>query len=139
MYSLEELEERLIDLDEKYYAINEQYLAIKNERKACMTRIKRIRDKQRYYDKDKVRAINDSNMCVSQTVDNKAKNAYKADKPYCEVCGEPMKDVHHIIPVKDGGTNDEDNLICLCRSCHQKAHKSKSYDKIIKIAKKLTK
>lgn len=136
MYSLEELQERLIDLDEKYYAAKDTYLSIKNERIACMTRIKRIKDKQKYYDKDKVKAINDSNTCQSQSIDNKAKRAYKeTHKPYCEVCGEPMKDVHHIIPVREGGTNDEDNLICLCRSCHQKAHRSKYYDKIIKMAK----
>ena len=139
MYSLEELESELALLDEEYFNAKKVYLDVKNRRSICQTRIKRIRDKQKYYDKDKVKAINDSNICESAYFDIKAKNAYKANKPYCEVCGEPMKDVHHIIPVKDGGTNDEDNLICLCRSCHQKAHKSKSYDKIIKIAKQLTK
>ena len=30
----------------------------------------------------------------------------------------PTQHVHHIIPLKDGGTNDDDNLMALCRSCH---------------------
>ena len=30
----------------------------------------------------------------------------------------PAQEVHHILPFADGGTNDEDNLMALCKSCH---------------------
>jgi len=29
-----------------------------------------------------------------------------------------MQEVHHIIPLSQGGTNDLDNLMSLCKSCH---------------------
>jgi len=28
-------------------------------------------------------------------------------------------EAHHIIPIKDGGRDIEENMICLCRECHQ--------------------
>ena len=31
-------------------------------------------------------------------------------------------EVHHIIPVCEGGTEDQDNLILLCPNCHKMAH-----------------
>jgi hypothetical protein len=34
-----------------------------------------------------------------------------------------VEEVHHIIPLSEGGTNDESNLMSLCRSCHEKIHK----------------
>lgn len=45
---------------------------------------------------------------------------------HCECCGDTTKEilqVHHIIPVKKGGTNDANNLIVLCPNCHYKAHR----------------
>jgi hypothetical protein len=42
----------------------------------------------------------------------------------CADCGGvKMLDVHHITPMALGGSNDLDNLILLCRSCHGKRHK----------------
>lgn len=34
-------------------------------------------------------------------------------------------DIHHIIPKKQGGTNNDNNLICLCPNCHRLAHENK--------------
>lgn len=54
----------------------------------------------------------------------------------CVRCGSIEQiEVHHKIPLKDGGTNDIDNLIPICRSCHQNVHNRKfdaSYHKISK-------
>ena len=37
----------------------------------------------------------------------------------CYVCKSQKKlDIHHIIPRKEGGTNDLTNLVLLCRKCH---------------------
>lgn len=47
------------------------------------------------------------------------------DNCRCTACGETWVnylEVHHIVPLGDGGTNDLSNLITLCRLCHAKAH-----------------
>ena len=40
----------------------------------------------------------------------------------CEICRIRLPkgklDAHHIIPVKQGGPTNPDNLRCLCRRCH---------------------
>ena len=36
-----------------------------------------------------------------------------------------VEEVHHIIPLAEGGTHDESNLMSLCRSCHEKIHKGR--------------
>jgi hypothetical protein len=43
----------------------------------------------------------------------------------CEICGweESTRDVHHIIPVANGGENTQINLISLCPNHHRLAHK----------------
>ncbi len=46
----------------------------------------------------------------------------------CKVCGNEAVDVHHIEPKGMGGRSDmdrTDNLIALCRKCHEDAHRSK--------------
>lgn len=37
----------------------------------------------------------------------------------CEYCGKKAVDPHHIIFRSRGGNNSEDNLIALCRECHE--------------------
>lgn len=45
--------------------------------------------------------------------------------PLCEVCRREgryteAREVHHIIPLADGGTHDSDNLMALCKPCHSR-------------------
>ena len=45
--------------------------------------------------------------------------------PLCEMCKEQGRytiamEVHHIKPLSEGGTNDLNNLMALCKSCHSK-------------------
>lgn len=40
----------------------------------------------------------------------------------CEVCGETATEIHHIIFRSQGGGNNIENLIALCRGCHDQAH-----------------
>ena len=52
---------------------------------------------------------------------------YVAAHPLCEQCLKegritPVEEVHHIIPISQGGTHAEDNLMSLCQSCHTKIH-----------------
>lgn len=45
------------------------------------------------------------------------------DQWRCEMCRmEPMDDVHHIVFRSHGGNNEIENLIGLCRWCHNRAH-----------------
>ena len=54
------------------------------------------------------------------------RNLYLSKHPLCEDCLKadrlvPANEVHHILPVDNGGTHAEDNLRSLCQSCHTKS------------------
>ena len=45
--------------------------------------------------------------------------------PLCELCRSEgrltaAEEVHHVLPLANGGTNEEGNLMALCKSCHSK-------------------
>ena len=40
----------------------------------------------------------------------------------CEMCDNTAVDIHHIKFKSQGGKDNIDNLIALCRDCHEKAH-----------------
>jgi 5-methylcytosine-specific restriction protein A len=45
--------------------------------------------------------------------------------PLCEQCKSECRltaaeEVHHIVPLANGGTHDENNLHALCKSCHSR-------------------
>jgi 5-methylcytosine-specific restriction endonuclease McrA len=50
----------------------------------------------------------------------------------CRMCGrsEGLADVHHIIKRSQGGGDDMDNLITLCRNCHNKQHAQVQFNKL---------
>ena len=52
----------------------------------------------------------------------------------CMVCGRDGEkyplEIHHIFPVRAGGTNKIDNLVLLCRLCHKKANKYGNEEKL---------
>lgn len=55
------------------------------------------------------------------------RDAYVAAHPLCEEClkerrAVPVEQVHHIIPLREGGTSDFGNLISLCAECHARIH-----------------
>ena len=50
----------------------------------------------------------------------------QARKEWCEVCGKPgIVHVHHIKSKGSGGDDLPENLISLCPSCHDKAHRAR--------------
>ena len=51
----------------------------------------------------------------------KVRAEYLAEHPICTKCTERSIDVHHIVPKRDGGTDDWNNLEALCHSHHSGA------------------
>ena len=63
----------------------------------------------------------------------KIRARYIRKEPLCEACKAKGKIelaalVHHKKPLSEGGTNDEENLMSLCVSCHEKIHRRKKKD-----------
>ena len=55
------------------------------------------------------------------------RDKYAAEHPFCEMCFErgiivPTEEIHHKLPLSEGGTHDRSNLIALCKSCHSTIH-----------------
>ena len=55
------------------------------------------------------------------------RDSYVAVHPLCERCEKegrltPTEEVHHILPLSEGGTHARDNIIALCQSCHAQIH-----------------
>lgn len=55
------------------------------------------------------------------------RDSYVKEHPLCEKCLEQgiykaAEEVHHKLPLAEGGTHDRNNLISLCKSCHAKIH-----------------
>lgn len=68
----------------------------------------------------------DSNKKYGRTW-KRIRNRYVAAHPLCEMCLKegrmtPVEEVHHIVPLSQGGTHRNDNLMSLCQSCHTKIH-----------------
>lgn len=47
----------------------------------------------------------------------------QSGKCYC--CGQPIDDYHHIIPRSQGGSDDPENRLGVCKCCHEKIHTGK--------------
>lgn len=62
------------------------------------------------------------------------KKARKRDNFTCRRCGIKERelgqklDVHHIVPLNEGGRNDLSNLVTLCRSCHSLVEQNKEME-----------
>ena len=51
----------------------------------------------------------------------KVKRVLIRDLNICMACGMKGSEVHHIIPLVYGGRDDEDNMVTLCRLCHEQS------------------
>ena len=43
----------------------------------------------------------------------------------CYLCGKEIEHVHHIVPRRENGSDNADNLVGLCKNCHDKVHQGK--------------
>ena len=67
---------------------------------------------------------------------------YGIDEPVeCELCGGQADDIHHIKRRGEGGGDELENLIAVCRECHNKCHdgvyeKKELFDRHLKFCEK---
>ena len=59
---------------------------------------------------------------MSHTDNRISRYLEKDDIILCEICGVQAVDLHHILYKSQGGGDEVDNIIALCRQCHDKAH-----------------
>lgn len=61
-------------------------------------------------------------------------------KEKCYFCEEDSKYIleqHHVVPKRYNGSNDDKNLVTLCRRCHRKLEEMYSDDVLAKIARNI--
>lgn len=98
------------------------YYCEEHEQEARKHPVPYTRNKERDKDYNHNRRDRGSNKAYGRTW-RKVRDAYRQKHPLCEKCLEqgklvPVYEVHHIVPVKQGGKNTEDNLMSLCHRCH---------------------
>lgn len=64
----------------------------------------------------------------------KEEAGYRCAIPNCNVTS-PL-DIHHIQYQENGGSDEDDNLICLCRNCHGRVHNNEIEDISIRTFKR---
>ncbi len=72
--------------------------------------------------KSRLRCVSDKKRKSDAYYAKQRKLAYERDKGLCVLCSSPATEVHHIIFRSHGGTHELNNLVCLCRVCHEMAH-----------------
>lgn len=61
--------------------------------------------------------------------DDRRRKVYQRDGYECQLChaqggqvGDTELHAHHVTPISEGGSHDLDNLVTLCKSCHNDQH-----------------
>lgn len=58
---------------------------------------------------------------------------FKVNPEECQMChATDDVEIHHIIPLAEGGTNDFENLMALCHKCHRQVH-AKNHSALTKL------
>lgn len=62
-------------------------------------------------------------------------NLDTCDQILCTSCGQVAVDIHHIAPRGMGGSEKDyiENLVALCRNCHDKAESSRAFNKEVRL------
>lgn len=91
------------------------------DRQYCPLHEKSERDKYNKYERS-----SDVNKKYGRAW-KRIRDRYVIEHPLCEMCLKegrltPTEEVHHILPISQGGTHARSNLMSLCQSCHTKIH-----------------
>lgn len=62
--------------------------------------------------------------------DSRRQSVYERDEYTCQNCGRTVNnsgelEAHHIVPVKNGGSHSQSNLVAMCVDCHNAIHNDK--------------
>ena len=95
------------------------------ERKATIKRGRKItcdecKNNAPHHKKDVTKITDFSKRTISKIL-------YRLKMP-CSLCGwnKSTCDIHHIIPKKENGSDENDNLIIVCPNCHREIHRNVS-------------
>lgn len=85
----------------------------------------RARGRKRHYDKEAYRRRYGPGGKVKSRIRKLRPRVFGRQLGICAMCGSlrnptPAQELDHIVPLAQGGTNDDDNLQALCRACHAK-------------------
>ena len=80
-----------------------------------------------------IRPIPPRNQMIRRDVQKKYNNRCVFEDVHCLPCEGEAVHVHHILPLKDGGLDEEDNMVCLCVEHHAQAHELMSDHRIAKV------
>lgn len=79
----------------------------------------------------RIKPVSDKAKAKAATWKKVRKEVIERDQRLCRLCDiegrrTPCLDVHHILYRSQGGADVRDNLISLCRECHDRAHLTSS-------------
>ena len=130
----------LIEIDERklftrikaYFGDNSQNISLKKKYELRQTIEKYNKDL--LYIKNQLKSLYD--YWTDRPPDwEERRKQFIEQKPFCEECLSDYNDgvilqVHHIIPISNGGSHKPDNLKVLCKSCHQSKHPFNDFNSI---------
>lgn len=122
----------LMDKDE--FDKNEEWELGKSEKRSSRQRLDRISTAEK-----KAKKIIVTNQTYIRNQDVVAEVKFKANgicglcncaAPFKKTNGEPFLEVHHWIPLAEGGEDTLENAVALCPNCHRRAHSGQDRDYI---------
>ena len=127
LYSIENLKNFIQDYNNLRHPQSFDKLVEDALKESSETRLKRIKENKTNLEKKIIEIIQ-----YSRNPDIVAERLYLANG-FCNDCGQPAPflrksnntpylEVHHIIPLSEGGEDTLENTIALCPNCHRKRH-----------------
>lgn len=96
---------------------------------SIIKRCKIVSEIEKIYKKQKQEIKKERDVIVNNyrnEVTNNKENIISYYSGQCEICKfnlVPLLEIHHILPLQQGGDNSLDNIACLCPNCHTIIHK----------------
>lgn len=96
---------------------------------SIIKRCKIVSEIEKIYTKREQKIKNERNLIVNQLRNEITKNKEEIVDYYngrCEICKfnlTSLLEIHHILPLQQGGDNSLENITCLCPNCHTIMHK----------------
>ena len=69
--------------------------------------------------------LSKKNRLIPQRLYHKLKKIRNCQQCDMKMKGKERLQIHHKVPICEGGKNNEKNLISICKDCHRKIHEGK--------------